>query len=88
MTEETDHRLKKTDLMTEAERDAYHADKMRHHNLRLHGSGVSALLAGGEVDHQQVLLDFDRATRRQLNDIARFTRRRLILRKSDSSARH
>src|SRR6185437_6074183 len=29
MTEETDHRLKKTDLMTEAERDAYHADKMR-----------------------------------------------------------
>lgn len=29
MTEETDHRVKKTDLMTEAERDAYHADKMR-----------------------------------------------------------
>jgi cob(I)alamin adenosyltransferase len=29
MTEEADHRLKKTDLMTEAERDAYHADKMR-----------------------------------------------------------
>jgi cob(I)alamin adenosyltransferase len=29
MPEETDHRPKKTDLMTEAERDAYHAEKMR-----------------------------------------------------------
>jgi cob(I)alamin adenosyltransferase len=29
MPEDADHRQKKTDLMTEAERDAYHADKMR-----------------------------------------------------------
>jgi cob(I)alamin adenosyltransferase len=29
MPEQTDHRPKKTDLMTEAERDAYHAEKMR-----------------------------------------------------------
>ena len=29
MPEEADHRAKKTDLMTEAERDAYHAEKMR-----------------------------------------------------------
>ncbi len=54
--------------------------------LCLYRGGVGSLLAGGKVEHQQVLLHLHRARGRQLHDIAQLGGWRILSKRGTSAS--